>query len=47
MGRETLGLVKVGGPTVGKCQGSEVGEGRWVEEHSHRSKGRGNEIGDV
>jgi hypothetical protein len=28
-------------PSVGECQGGEVGVGGWVGEHSHRSKERG------
>ena len=27
-------------PSVGECQGREVGVGGWVGEHLHRSKGK-------
>ena len=30
MGREALGPVKAQCPSVGECQGREVGVGRWV-----------------
>jgi hypothetical protein len=36
MGGEALGLVKALFPSVGECQGREVGE------HCQRSRGRGN-----
>jgi hypothetical protein len=42
---ETLGPVKAQCPSVGECQGREVGVGRWVREYPHRSRGRGEEIG--
>ena len=28
-------------PSVGECQGGEVGMGGWVGEHPHRSRDRG------
>ena len=28
-------------PTIGECQGTEVGVGGWEREHLHGSKGRG------
>jgi hypothetical protein len=33
--------------SVGECEGGrwEVGVGRWMGEHSHRSRGMGNGIG--
>jgi hypothetical protein len=40
MGGEVLGPVKAQCPSVGECQGREVGVGGWVEEHPHRSRGR-------
>jgi hypothetical protein len=39
MGGEALGLVKAQYPSVVECQGSEVGVGRWVEDHSHKIRG--------
>jgi hypothetical protein len=41
MGREALGSVKAQCPSVGECQGGEVGVGGWVGEHPHRNRGRG------
>jgi hypothetical protein len=32
-------------PQCRGIEGREVGVGRWVEEHPHRSRGRGNRIG--
>ena len=32
-------------PSVGECQGSEVGVGGWVREHPHRSRGRKDGMG--
>jgi hypothetical protein len=32
-------------PSVAECQDGEAGVGRWVGEHSHRSRGRGVGIG--
>jgi hypothetical protein len=40
MGREALGLVKVGCSSVGECQGGEAGVGGMVGEHPHRNRGR-------
>jgi hypothetical protein len=31
-------------PSIGECQGGEVGIGEWVGEHPHRSSGRGGRI---
>jgi hypothetical protein len=45
MGGEAPDPVKAGCPSVGECQGREAGVGGWVEEHSHRSRGRGDSIG--
>jgi hypothetical protein len=36
---ETLGLVKPWCPSVGECEGREVGVGRWVGDSPHRSRG--------
>jgi hypothetical protein len=47
MGREAIGLVKDQFPRVGEFEGSEVGVGGGVREHPHRSRGRGDRIGDV
>ena len=44
---EALGLVKPWWPSVEKCYGSEVGVGRWVKEHPHRSRIREDRIGDL
>ena len=33
-------------PSVGECQGAEVGEGGWEWKHLHGSKGRGDENGE-
>jgi hypothetical protein len=41
VGEETLGPVKVGCPSVGKCLDVEAGVGGWVGEYSHRSRGKG------
>ena len=38
---EALGPVKTPCPSVGVCQGGKAGVGRWVEEHPHRTRGRG------
>ena len=38
MGGEALGLGKAQCPSVGECQGGEVGVGGWVG-HPHRSRG--------
>jgi hypothetical protein len=38
MGDEALGSVKVQCPSLGECQGGEVGVGEWVGEHPHRSR---------
>jgi hypothetical protein len=40
MGGEALGPVKAQCPSVGECQGGEVGVGEWLEEHPHRRRGR-------
>jgi hypothetical protein len=34
-------------PSVGECQGTEVGVGGWVGEHPYRSSGRGVGIGSL
>ena len=39
-----VGPVKAQCPSVGECQGREIGMGRWVREHHHRNRGRGNGI---
>jgi hypothetical protein len=44
MGGEALGPIKARCPSVEECQGWEVGVGGWVEEHLHRSWGRGDGI---
>jgi hypothetical protein len=36
--------VKSQSPSVGECQGSEVGVSEWVEAYPHRSRRRGNVI---
>jgi hypothetical protein len=41
MGGEALGPMKAQCPSVGECQDGEVGVGRWVGEHPHRSRGWG------
>jgi len=40
MGGEALGPANAQCPSVGKCQGREVGVGGGVEEHPHKSRGR-------
>jgi hypothetical protein len=40
MGGEALGPVKAQCPSVGGCQGGEVGVGGWLGEHPHRSRRR-------
>jgi hypothetical protein len=42
---EALGSVKAQCPSVGEFKGKEAGVGGWVEEHSHRSRGREDRIG--
>jgi hypothetical protein len=44
MGDEALGPVKAQCSSIGECQGREAGVGRWVGEHPHRSKRRGDRI---
>jgi hypothetical protein len=41
MGEEDLGLVKAQCPSVGECEGREVGVGGYVGEHTHRRRRRG------
>ena len=41
MGGENLDVVKAQFPSVGEREGGEVGVGRWVREHPHRSRGKG------
>jgi hypothetical protein len=41
VGGEALNPVKAQCPSVGECQGGEVGVGGWVREHPHRSRGDG------
>ena len=45
MGGEALGAVKTGYPCVGEFEDREEEVGGWVEEHPHRSRGRGDRIG--
>ena len=45
MGGEAFGPVKARCRSVVECQGGEAGVGRWVGEHPHRSRGKGNGIG--
>jgi hypothetical protein len=45
VGGEALGPVKAGCPSVGECQGGELGVGGWVEEHTHKSREREDGIG--
>ena len=40
MGGEALGLEKARCSSEGECQDGEAGMSGWVEEHSHRSRGR-------
>jgi hypothetical protein len=37
MGRDTLGPLKSGNPSVGEFEGREAGVGRWEGEHPYRS----------
>jgi hypothetical protein len=46
MGGETLGPGKASCPSVGECQGGEVGVGGRVGEYPHRSREREDGIGD-
>ena len=46
MGGEALGPGKAPCPSVGECHGGEVGLGGFLEEHTHRSRGRVEGIGD-
>ena len=39
-----IGPVKDGCPIVGECQGREARVHRWVGEHFHRGRGRGDGI---
>jgi hypothetical protein len=43
-GRMVLSPVNVQYPSIGECQDREASVGGWVEEHPHRSRGRGNGI---
>jgi hypothetical protein len=43
--RRCLGPVKAQCPSVGEFQEGEVRMGRWLWEHHHRSRERGDEIG--
>ena len=45
MGGESLGPLKAQFPSVGACQGGEVGVGRREGDPPHRSRGRGNRRG--
>ena len=47
MGGESLGPVKASFPTLEECLGAEAGVGRWVGEHPHRSRVRGDGIVDL
>jgi hypothetical protein len=47
VGSEALGPVKAQFSSVGKCQGSEVGVGKWEVEQVHRSREREDGIGEV
>jgi hypothetical protein len=47
MGGESPVPVKTRGPSLGECQGGEVGGGMWVGEVSHRSRKSENEIGGL
>ena len=46
MEREALGPVKARCLSVGECEGREARVGGWVGAHSHRSRERGDGIGD-
>ena len=46
MEREVLGPVKARCLSVGEREDREAGVGGWVVEHSHRSRERGDGIGD-
>ena len=41
MGGEAFGPVKAHFPSVGKCQGAELGKGGWEREHLHGGNGSG------
>ena len=45
MRAEALSPVKAPCSSVAECQDREVGVGRWVGEHPHRSRGKGYEMG--
>ena len=45
MGREVLGPVKAGYPSVWEWQDKEVSVGGWMGEYHHRSRGKGDVIG--
>ena len=42
---EAFSPVKFHSPSVGECQGAEVGEGGWEREHFHGRNKRGSEVG--
>jgi hypothetical protein len=44
---EVLGLVKAQCPSVGEFEGREMEVGEWVGEHPHRSRKRGDGIGNL
>jgi hypothetical protein len=46
MVEEVLCPVKARCPNVGECQGRDVGSGKWVEEHLHRTRERQDGIED-
>ena len=47
MGEEALGPMKALCSSIGEFEVGEAGMGRRVEEHPHRSRGRGNGIGSL
>ena len=42
---EAFGPPKTHFPSVGECQGAEVGKSGWEREHLHGSSGRWRELG--
>ena len=44
--RPFLGLVNAQCPSVGECEGREAGVAEWMGAHLHRTRRRGEEIGD-
>jgi hypothetical protein len=47
MGGEAFGPLKVLCPSVGECEGIEVGAGEWLRKHPSRRRRKGEGIGGI